>query len=175
VIKSLRSWLGVENVPAPEQAPLRELVGALDSLEPARAQHLARFAYLLGRVAHADRDVSNEEREAMESLVREEGRLTADQAMLVVSLAKSSNLLFGGTADYTVAREFSEAATYDEKLALARCLFAVASVDERISMPEETEIHRITSQLRIHPSDLKTLRIAHRDVLPGLGRRDPST
>ena len=175
MINSLRAWLGLENPAAPEQAPLRELVDALDSLEPVRARHLARFAYLLGRVAHADRDVSNEERAAMESLVREEGGLSADQAMLVVSLAKTSNLLFGGTADFTVAREFSEAATYEEKLALARCLFAIASVDDRISMPEETEIHRITTQLRIDPADLKKLRVEHRHVLPGLAPRNPST
>ena len=38
--------------------------------------------------------------------------------MLVVSLAKTSNLLFGGTADFEVARDFAVSASYDEKLAL---------------------------------------------------------
>ena len=104
----------------------------------------------------------------MEALVMEQGNLDAGVAVLVVSLAKSSNLLFGGTADYLVAQEFAEAASYDEKLALARCLFAVASTDASISMAEETEIHRITNQLRIQPQDLTTLRIQHRRFLPGL-------
>lgn len=174
-MKSIRSWLGLEPVgadpkvgPYIEHAPLRELVEALDRLEPDRARHLARFAYLLGRVAHADRRVSPEETRAMETLVIEEGQLSPDQAMLVVSLAKTSNLLFGGTADYIVAQEFAETATYDEKLALARCLFSVASVDETISMAEETEIHRITNQLRIQPQDLTALRLQHRRFLPGL-------
>ena len=141
---------------------------ALDRLEPDRARHLARFAYLLGRVAHADRHVSAEETQAMEALVTEEGQLSADQAMLVVSLAKTSNLLFGGTADFTVAQEFAEHATYAEKLALVRCLFAVSSTDETISMAEEAEIHRIANQLRIDPNDLIALRVAHRKYLPGL-------
>ena len=35
-------------------------------------------------------------------------RLTPDQAMLVVSLAKTSNLLFGGTADFQVAQAGDE-------------------------------------------------------------------
>ena len=122
-MKSVFAWLGLETAPTPEHAPLRELVDALDRLEPDRARHLARFAYLLGRVAHADRRVSPEETRDMEALVVEEGRISTEQAMLVVSLAKSSNLLFGGTADFIVAQEFSEAATYEEKLALARCLF----------------------------------------------------
>ena len=170
-MKSVLSWLGLETVSTPEHAPLRELVDALDRLDPARARHLARFAYLLGRVAHADRHVSPEETRDMEGLVVQEGQISPEQAMLVVSLAKASNLLFGGTADFIVAQEFAETATYGEKLALARCLFSVASSDDGISMAEETEIHRITNQLRIQPEDLTTLRLQHRRFLPGLSRR----
>src|SRR5688572_4875409 len=171
-VKTFRSWLGLDRPNAPEAAPLRSVVEALDRLEPARAQHLARFAYLLGRVAHADRHVSPEETAAMEALVMQEGQLSADQAILVVGLAKSSNLLFGGTADFQIAQEFAESATYDQKLALARCLFSVASTDEAISMAEETEIHRITNQLKIEPADLTRLRIEHRSFLPGVSKRE---
>jgi uncharacterized tellurite resistance protein B-like protein len=167
-LRSIASWLGLSRTPTHEHSPLREVVDALDQLEPERARYLARFAYLLGRVAHADRHVSVEEAEAMERLVREEGGLSVDQSILVVSLAKSTNVLFGGTADFEVAREFSEHASYAEKLALARCLFAVAATDQSISMAEETEIHRILSQLRVEPADLTALRIAHRPFLPGL-------
>lgn len=164
----LRSWLGLEPAAAPEHTPLRDLVDALEEIEPARARYLARFAYLLGRVAHADRYVSPEETQAMERLVMDEGGLSPDLAVLVVGLARSCNLIFGGTADFVVAQEFAETATYGEKLALARCLFAVASTDRAISMAEETEIHRITNQLRIEPADLTALRLAHRRFLPGL-------
>jgi len=170
-VNAIRSWLGLDRAPAPEAAPLRELVAALDQLAPERARHLARFAYLLGRVAHADRHVSDEERLAMEELVRIEGNLAAEQAALVVSLARNSNLLFGGTADFIVAQEFSATASYDEKLALARCLFAVGAADETISMAEETEIHRVTGHLRILPADLTQLRLEHRRFLPGLSKR----
>jgi uncharacterized tellurite resistance protein B-like protein len=162
------SWLGLAAREPQERSPLRDVVNALDQLEPERARYLARFAYLLGRVAHADQYVSSGETAAMERLVLNEGGLTADQATLVVSLAKTSNLLFGGTADFEVAREFAGNATYDEKLALARCLFAVAATDDAISMVEETEIHRILNQLKIQPSDLTALRVAHRAHLPGL-------
>ena len=171
---SLRSWLGLDAKPSSDPGPLREVVEALDRLDEQRARHLARFAYLLGRVAHADRHVSPEETRAMEALVMQEGALTADQAILVVSLAKTSNLIFGGTADFTVTQEFADAATYDEKLALVRCLFAVSSIDHTISMAEETEIHRIANQLKIDPSDLTTLRVAHREYLPGLSSRTGS-
>jgi uncharacterized tellurite resistance protein B-like protein len=162
------SWLGLSAREPQEHSPLRDVVNALDRLEPERARHLARFAYLLGRVAHADRHVSAEETGTMERLVRDEGNLSDEQAILVVGLAKTSNLLFGGTADFEVAREFAEHAAYEEKLALARCLFAVAATEDSISMAEETEIHRILNQLKIQPPDLTALRVAHRRHLPGL-------
>lgn len=166
-LRSLRDWLGLGARATPEPAPLRELIETLDRLEPARARHLARFAYLLGRVAQADRHVSEEETRAMEAIVARESGLSADQATVVVGLAKTSNLLFGGTADYQVALEFSESATYDEKLSLGRCLFAVAASDRRISMAEEAEIHRILNQLRILPGDLTKLRVEQGKYLPG--------
>jgi len=168
-MRGLTAWLGLAPAtPREEHSPLRDVIAALERLEPSRARHLARFAYLLGRVAHADRHVSAEETAAMERLVREEGNLSEEQAILVVGLARSSNQLFGSVADFEVARDFAGQATYEEKLALARCLFAVAASDASISMTEETEIHRILTQLRIEPQDLTALRVAHREFLPGL-------
>jgi uncharacterized tellurite resistance protein B-like protein len=170
VLKSIRAWLGIDRPEEPEFAPLRETLEALDHLQPDRARFLAAFAYLLGRVAHADQHVSAEETHAMETLVREHGALMQDQAMVVVQLAKTSNLLFGGSANYLVARQFAELATPDEKLALMRCLFAVSATDNAISMAEEGEIHRIANELRIEHKDLVALRVAHQRHLPGLSR-----
>ena len=172
-LKSIRAWLGVD---APEKqtvaekqkfAPLRETLEALEHLDPNRARHLAAFAYLLGRVAHADQDVSPEETSVMEALVREQVHLSQDQAMVVVQLAKTSNLLFGGTANFLVAREFSALATHEEKLALMRCLFAVSAADDVISLAEEGELHKIAKELGIDHSNLVALRVAYQQHLPG--------
>ena len=168
--KSIREWLKVDAPQAPELAPLRESLDALDHLEPDRARYLAAFAYLLGRVAHADQHVSPEETRAMEAIVREQGQLTDDQAMVVVQLAKTNNLLFGGTDNFLIAREFSGLATYEQKLALTRCLFALAATDASISISEEGEIHRIAKELLIDPRDLVALRVSHLRYLPGMPR-----
>ena len=162
--------MGVESPKQQEFAPLRDMLNALDQLEPDQARFLAAFAYLLGRVAHADQHVSPEETRAMESLVIEHGHIAADQAMMVVQLAKTSNLLFGGTANFLVAREFSAMASYEQKLALMRCLFAVSATDETISLAEESEMHRIAKELGIQQPDLVTLRVSHKRFLPGVSR-----
>ena len=165
----LRSWLGVHDESGPaQQDALRELLEALDRLEPERARFLAAFAYLLGRIAHADQHVSPEETRAMEEHVAHEGQLPRDQAMLVVGLAKTSNVLFGGTANFLVAREFEKTATYEQKLALIHCLFAVSAAEGRISVAEEGEIQRVARELKVEPADIVRLRLAYRDQLPGL-------
>ena len=169
-MKSIRAWLGIETPDEPEFAPLRATLEALDHLEPDRARFLAAFAYLLGRVANADLNVSPGETRAMEGLVREQGQLSQEQAMVVVQLAKTSNLLFGGSANYLVARQFSALATYEQKLALMRCLFTVSATDDAISMAEEGEIHRIATELRIEQKDLVALRLLHKRHLPGMSR-----
>jgi uncharacterized tellurite resistance protein B-like protein len=172
-VKSLfRSWLGVDRQEKVEQNPaLRAVLDALEQLEPARARYLAQFAYLLGRVAHADQHVSAEEIQTMEQLVAREGNIPTDQAMLVVGLAKTSNLLFGGTDNFIVARDFASAATTEQKLALLRCLFAVSVAEGDISIAEEREIQRIARELRIEHGEVVKLRLHYREHLPGLKDR----
>jgi uncharacterized tellurite resistance protein B-like protein len=169
-LKSLRAWLGIDNTEQQEPAPLRATLEALDHLEPTRARHLAAFAYLLGRVAHADQHVSEEETRAMAALVREHGLLTSEQAVMVVQLANASHLLFAGTSNFLIAREFAGLATYEQKIALMRCLFAVSASDAAISATEEGEIHRIANELRIDHPDLVALRVEFRRHLPGRAR-----
>jgi uncharacterized tellurite resistance protein B-like protein len=173
-IDTVRRWLGLKEarLDSPDQTPLRDLIETLEHLEPDRARHLARFAYLLGRIAHADLHVSPEETRAMEALVVREGGLSAEQAVVVVGLARSAHLMFGSSADFEVAREFGTEASYDEKLALARCLFHVAATDQTISVAEESEIHRVATLLKILPQDLTALRVEHARHLPGLSPRN---
>lgn len=173
MFKPLQAWLGLnETTPAPEPAPLRELLAALDRLEPSRAQFLARFAFLLGRVARVDEQFSEEESRAMEIMLIEQAHLPAAQAMLVVNLAKTSKQMFSATTDFTVTQEFADTATYEERLALANCMFAVAGSDARISTTEEAELHRILNQLRIERPDLQKIRLLYRPMLPG--QSDPN-
>jgi uncharacterized tellurite resistance protein B-like protein len=170
MLKSIQGWLGLAEPAAEnESAPLRELVKALDRLEPSRAQYLARFAYLLGRVARADEHVSEDETKAMERLLGEHGHLPPDQAMLVVSIAKATHAMLGVSADFAITQEFTDTTAYEERLALARCLFAVAASDARISTAEEAEVHRITNQLRIERPDLTAMRLQYKQALPGIG------
>lgn len=168
-MNALWKWLKIDSGSEPsDQSALRQMLDALDRLDPERARYLAAFAYLLGRVAHADQHVSPEETRVMEDSVAGEGGIPREQAMLVVGLAKTSNLLFGGTDNVVVAREFAQRATYEQKLSLMRCLFALSAAENNISMAEEKEIQRIARELKVEHADLIQLRLDYRRHLPGL-------
>jgi uncharacterized tellurite resistance protein B-like protein len=152
---------------------VRRIAAELERLDPARARHIAAFAYLLGRVAYADREVSPDETRLMERIVMERGGLPEDQAVLVVQIAKSQNALFGGTEDFLVAREFATLATYEQKTALVDCLFGVAAADGSITAVEDAEIVRVATALRVEHADVVRARVAHKEYLSVLRKPQP--
>jgi uncharacterized tellurite resistance protein B-like protein len=156
-----------------ETETVRKIVGALDRLEPDRARYLAGFAYILSRAARADLAVSEEETRSMEQLVARTGGLGEEQAILVVQIAKTQNLLFGATENFLVTREFNRLATRDQKLALLHCLFAVSAADESISNAEDQVVRQISRELNLEHSDYIQARSAYLSHLSVLKKPRP--
>lgn len=142
---------------------VRKIVRALEEMDAGRARFIAAFAYLLGRVAHADLDVSAEETRKMEDIVRELGDLPEEQAVLVVEIAKSQNRLFGGTESFKVAQEFREIADRDQRRELLHCLFAVSAADETISGDEEAQIRQIAEEMGFSHREYVEVRAEYND------------
>jgi len=94
----------------------------------------------------------------MERGIMQLGQLPEEQAIIVVQIAKTQNLLFGGTENYLVTREFNKIATRKQKFALLHCLFAVSSTDEDISSEEDREIRQITAELKLEHKDFIAVR-----------------
>ncbi len=175
----LKQLLGLGEEPAAKAAgdtdTVRKIVGELEALDPQRARYLAAFAYILGRVAHADLDISAEETRKMEEILQRLGHLTEEQAILVVQIAKSQNRLLGGTENYLVTREFKEISSPEQRHELLDCLFAVSASDESISSAEEAQIRQIASELGLSHRQYVDARSAysrHREVLKPLAGPD---
>ena len=109
----------------------------------------------------------------MERIVQEVGGLPEEQAVLVIHAAKTRNLVFGGTDNFLVTREFNNVATREQKLALLDCLFAIAAADDEIASVEDNEINQISKELLLEHRDYIAIRLKHRDKLAVL--RDLST
>lgn len=158
-----------------ETETVRKIVARLDDLEPARARFVAAFAYILSRVAHADLEISAEETRAMERIVAERGQLPTELAVIVVQMAKTQNLLFGGTENYLVTREMNRIASRDEKMALLDCLFAVSAADDSISTVEDNVMGQIATELHLEHRDFIAVRARYRDRLAVLKNSDTQT
>jgi uncharacterized tellurite resistance protein B-like protein len=153
---------------------VRRIAAELAALPPEQARYLAAFAYLLGRVAHADREVTEAETARMEELVRTTGAVSPEQATLVVEIAKAQNRLFGHVENFLVTRELREGASEVQRRALLDCLFAVSAAEDGISGEEEAQVRQIASELGFSHPEYVAARAAwseHRNVLRGL-RRD---
>ena len=144
---------------------IRKITRTLEELPPDQARFIAAFAFILSRVAHADLEISEHETREMERIVKEMGSVPEAQAVLVVQIAKTQSLLFGGTENFLVTREFNKIATRENKLRLLECLFAVSSSDEGISTTEDAEIRLISRELLLEHSDLIAVRSVYREHL----------
>ena len=151
---AILKWLGLSGASETEAdagnaatKTVRRIVSELEALPPDRARYVGAFAYILGRVAHADLDISEVETRKMETVVQELGHLPEAQAILVVQIAKSQNQLFGGTENFLVTREFRDITTEEQRIELLDCLFAVSAADDSISSAEESQIRQIASEL----------------------------
>lgn len=147
----------------PESETIRRIARSLEQMEPERAKRLAQFAFILSRAAHADMTISEEETREMERLVMSWGRLAEEQAVLVVQIAKCQSALFGGTDNFIVTREFSGAATREEKVELLHCLFAVSGADDSISLAEENVVAQIARELGFTRREMIEIRALYRD------------
>lgn len=172
-MKAILSFLGLRAEPAgTDSDTIRRIADELDRLDPDRARYVAAFAFVLSRIARADHEITPDETAMMERLVQEKGGLSDSQAALAVQMAKAQHLLFGGTDDFLVTRELARVASYEEKVALVECLFAVAAADRQILNTEADEIARTARELKVEQADLSRLRVAYRDHLAarkGLG------
>jgi uncharacterized tellurite resistance protein B-like protein len=166
--------LGKKQGSSPQHADtIRAIVQALDQLEPNRAKYVAAFAYVLSRVARADLHISEEETREMERLVIKIGGLPEEQAVLVVQMAKTQNVLFGGTENFLITEEFNRIASREQKLKLLECLFTVSASDQSVSSAEDHEIRKIARELQLTHDDYIAVRLSFREHLAVLKERPP--
>jgi uncharacterized tellurite resistance protein B-like protein len=140
-----------------ETAAVRAIVARLEALPPDQARFLAGMAYVLARAANADLDISDVETAAMEQELAGAG-LDQSQAVLVVEMAKLQEKTSGGTSDYTVTREFRDHSTQEQRLAVLRACYHVASADDRITTAESSVLFEIASELDLTRDDAAQIR-----------------
>ena len=160
---ALRRFLGGSTdspgqMDARDTETVRRIAGQLDALPVDRARYLAAFAYILTRAAAADLHISETESRAIEQLVGEYGELPEAQAILVAQIARNQSLLYSGTEDYLVTRQFRELASEADRIALLRCCYLVGAADETITSEESSTLQQIAKELDLDRATVNTIR-----------------
>jgi uncharacterized tellurite resistance protein B-like protein len=154
-----------------ETETIRAIVARLEALPPGRAAIVGGFAYVLGRIAYADLDISAAETAEMERILRDWSGLDEALAVLVVEIARRQAALEGATEDYLVTRRFREVSTAEEREQLLHCMFAVATAaGDTISAEESATIRQVADELGFTLGELNVLRRQYADRLSALQR-----
>jgi len=149
---------GAPSDDAADTETVRRIVGRLEAMPRDQARFLAGFAYILTRAAAADLDISDAEERVIEGLVAEHGHLPESHAVLVSQMARSQSLLYGGTEDYLVTRQFKELSTPEQRLALLRCCYLVGAADDDISVAESDTLQEIAAELDVDRAQVNAIR-----------------
>jgi len=171
MIKKFIEFLGIEdsssNVDSSDAdtESVRRIIVQLDSLDPATAHYMALFASILSRVGHADLNISEPERLAIEQIVKKLGGVNDATAALIAEIAKNQNKLLGGVENYLITRAFKEIATNEQKFELMEALFAVAAAEEGISSEENQEILKISEEIGLARNDFLAVRSKFKEHL----------
>jgi uncharacterized tellurite resistance protein B-like protein len=170
----LSRFLGSSSQPSVSTDPesVQILLEKLAPLSEDKARELACFAYVLGRVASADQEITDSERRSVRGLLQEKGHLPLEQAELVAEVALNEARHKGGTQDYLVTRKLREMLPVARREEILDCLLAVAAADGVIVASEEDELKQIAMQLGFEkPAFFEALGRyrEYRSVLKGMG------
>jgi len=102
---------------------------------------------LMARVAHVDREVTEDEFDMMVNALQAGWDITREAAAFVAEVAVSK---VSADLDYfRLTRQFSTSTTEDERVRFLDVLFAVADADGHVSHDEIEEIRRIAKSLNL--------------------------
>jgi putative ABC transport system ATP-binding protein len=118
------------------------MLNLMEKHDPSSANYLATFAFALARVAYADNEVSEEERDAMRLVLKEIANLKDSEVNFIMDISMMQK-----RAQTELSSQGSiEGFDGERKKLLVDSLYAIAEADGRVSEEELQEIHAITAE-----------------------------
>ncbi|MDP6736377.1 MAG: TerB family tellurite resistance protein [Nitrospinaceae bacterium] len=105
------------------------------------------FGTLLATVAHVDGHFDETEQKALKKVLSDHFSFTDKELKVLFEVVAEQAQ--GGFDFHEVTAEINRLVTYNERLKMTDCLFAIAAADGELSHDEAEEIRRITKSLRI--------------------------
>ncbi len=149
------------SVETPNHPEIAEIQSALKSVDEQRSPYVACLALLGARVAAADSEISDGEKQRMLEVLKKDTQLSDHEARAAVDIA-SSKALSHSIEHQRVTSLTNEIATTEQKLSILRALFHIAC-DDDISEVENEKIRSIAKALLLSNNQYIQMRSEFRE------------
>lgn len=146
----------------PLAVAIRRELGAVVSAD---VERIAAYAGLLVRVAHADVEVSEEERTRLTEIIAEHTGVSPTEAQAIAALVIRQATELEGIEYALLTRAVNEFADTQEKERLIDCLYAVATADDEVSVAEDDIIRAVARALLLSHEQFIRIRQPYKDKL----------
>ena len=136
-------------------AAVRGSLRRLAALDREAAQHVADLAFLLSRVAAADRTICPRETARMEVLLQEQCALDRAQAILVVEIARHRIDIADCGVSYGISRELRRTTPDERRGELLDSLVVVATADGLVTRSERERVRQLGCELGFSPDEVE--------------------
>ena len=116
-------------------------------LENDSVYFICLFGALLASVAQVDDHFHEEERKALQQILKERFEFSAKEQKLVLEVIKEQ--VKHGFDFHEVVTEFNSCVSYKDRVGAVDCFWAIAVADGEISHAENEEVRRITKAMHI--------------------------
>lgn len=123
------------------------------------------FAGLLGRIAYADMDISEEEISRIRKILKKTTSIKEEEIEVIVHLVKEETEALSGLENHLYSRELNSTADQKKKEEVMLSLFLVAAADKNISPEENKELGLISKSLGFTDSDFYEFRAMFKEFL----------
>ena len=125
----------------------RAKTGHTINLSDEKVYYLCLLGTLLASVAHADGHFDEREKKSLRKILKEEFPLEAKEMKVLIEIVEEQAKK--GFDFHEVITQVNQMLSYNEKLKLVDCFFAIAIADGEISHEENEEVRRITEAMHI--------------------------
>jgi uncharacterized tellurite resistance protein B-like protein len=160
---------GIDKKTRSEDPELGELFDGMEAILQDVAEndikYVTGFSGLLGKVAYADMEISEDEVAKMQSVLSSTLLLKDAQVGSIIEMLQKHSVQLCSIEDYRYVRMINEVCDNEQKMELIEAMFAVAAADETVSSEEDSAIYVVSKGIGLSHKDFVTVRARFKNYL----------
>lgn len=163
---NLLKLFGIDTTAKQDFGRLFDRIGELTvGYNESELKEVTATAGILGRVAYADTQITDDELKQIKTILQNESRLSSEVVNVVSSLIQDQKIELLTLEEHFYTRLANEVMTKEKKVALLKSMFKIAAADGTICLEEEKIIYITATSLKISKQELIELKRSFKEYL----------